>query len=53
MTEQNDQKSGNGRSFDMYRFFSRWDVLLITVIVLLLILYAIASHFSAAPHGAV
>lgn len=35
--------------FDMYRFFSRWDVLLAALVVLLLVIYAVVHGFG---HGA-
>jgi hypothetical protein len=40
----------HGATFDMYHFFSRWDVVFGVVILTLLLLYMLAHHF--APHAA-
>ncbi len=42
-----------GKTFDMYHFFSRWDVLLITAVILLLLIYALASNVFSHPGSGV
>jgi hypothetical protein len=54
MTEPDEQKEiyekeGKGKVFDMYRFFSRWDVIVAAVVIVLLIVYVIASNVMGKP----
>ncbi len=39
------EKEDEGKTFDMYHFFSRWDVLLVIAVILILLVYALASNF--------
>lgn len=46
MSEEN--KDENGKTFDMYHFFSRKDVILAAIVILALLIYFVVSHFSPA-----
>lgn len=39
------QKQDTIKTFDMYRFFSRKDVVAVIVLILFLLVYAVASFF--------
>ena len=47
-------RDDDGRTFDIYHFFSRRDVLLAVAVVLLLLLYVLSKWiFGTGLHGAV
>jgi hypothetical protein len=49
MTHEKEQKPGDGKSFDMYHFFSRKDVWVAGIVILILLVYAFASHWFVKP----
>ncbi len=49
MNTDKEQRPGDGKSFDMYHFFSRKDVWLAGVIIILLLVYGVASHWFVKP----
>lgn len=43
---KNDTKGSGGATFDMYHFFSRKDVILAAIVIIVLLLYALFQFFT-------
>ena len=44
-----EQKPDDGKEFDMYHFFSRKDLWLAIIVIVVLLIYGFSSHWFAHP----